>query len=109
MGDTSVRISEQAYSNLVKARGMLETFHEGRLSLDDAVFISTRFTYEVTRLLMKEMGENVVFTSGIGGRPETGMFLGPDGTEKYRQKFMVDLMDLTRLLLRQQRKEATHK
>jgi hypothetical protein len=108
--DTSVRISDAAYSNLVKARGMLETFHEGRLSLDDAVYISTRFTYEVTRLLMKEQGVSVAFATGVNGKIETGAFLslGHDSL-KYPQKFVMDLMDLTRLLLRKPRKEAIGK
>lgn len=53
--DTSVRISDVAYANLVKSRGILETFHEKHLSLHDAVFISARFTYEVMKLLVKEM------------------------------------------------------
>jgi len=105
--DTSVRISDAAYGNLVKARGMLETFQEGhRLSLDDAVYISARFTYEVSRLLMKEMDESVTFATGMDGHVRSGYFLGAKGDWKYPPKFVEKLMDLTRLLLRNQRKEA---
>ena len=100
--DTSVRISEEAYTNLVKVRGMLETFHEGRLSLDDAVYLSTRFTFEVTKLLMKELGDTIAFSTGVGGKPETGEFIALKGSDyyKYPPKLATALMDLTRLLVR---------
>lgn len=109
MVDTSVRISDAAYANLVKARGMLETFHEGhRLSLDDAVYISSRFTYAVSRLLMKEMGESVTFATGVDGHTRSGYFLDPQGDfRKYPPKFVEELMDLTRLLLREHREEKS--
>jgi hypothetical protein len=106
MVDTSVRISDAAYSKLVKARGMLETFHEGRLSLDDAVYISSRFTYEVAKLLMKEMGESVVFATGVDGHTRSGYFLSTEGDwKKYPPEFVGELMELTRLLLREHRED----
>lgn len=87
---------------------MLETFHEGnRLSLDDAVYISTRFTYEVSRLLMKEMDESVVFATGVDGHTRSGYFLGAKGDWKYPPKFVEELMELTRLLLRTHKPEVS--
>ena len=90
---------------MVKARGLLESFN-GRLSLDDAVYISTHFTYEVTRFLMKEVGDTIAFGTGPSG-PESGYFMsmGRDYT-KYPQDFASELMDITKLLVRKPRKKV---
>lgn len=41
--DTSIRISEDTYTNIVKARGALEQTFGRRLSLDETAFIASSY------------------------------------------------------------------
>jgi len=116
LADTTVRVSASSYSNLVKTRGILEAFHyQGRrLSLDNTVYISTQFAYEVASLIMKEMDKSVVFASDPEGarggtNPATGVLLGPGGSEKIPPKFLAELMGLTEVLFQRPPRPDTKK
>jgi len=89
---TTIRVSSKSYRALVRARGVLETIHLRRLSFDDAVYLSTNFTYEVLNNLTVQAAEGkiVVATS------EDGIlhFLGPDGSPKLPQKILHSLAEL---------------
>src|SRR5208282_3641526 len=91
--DTSIRVSAQTYSRLVKARGLLETIQNRRLSLDEAASVSARFAYVVADFLIDQVAENRILGGAV--EDESFRFLPPENLRKLAPKLVEDFMRLT--------------
>lgn len=90
--DTNIRVSLQTYS-LVRTRGLLETFHQRRLSLDDAIEIASRFTYAFGEFLLGQVkDDNLTLVTNVD---ETLRFYGPNMSSKIPTKVHEQLMRVT--------------
>jgi len=109
MNDTTIRVSRQAYTALLKARGMLETIHLRRLSFDDALYISANLTHDVVDYLVQQAtGPDLT----VGAMDDGSLrFIAPSGSEQFPAKVLKHFPRLVEALYKApvKKRNACHK
>ncbi len=91
--DTSIRVTAPTYSRIVNAKSYLELVQNRRLSLDEAVSVSTRFTCVVAKFLIEQATKDRVLAGSIDD--ESFHFAPPENLKKLAPKLVEDFMSLT--------------